>query len=110
MTPTEIFGAGMAILNVIFIPILKVMWDRIKEAKEEGIAQAAFAIKEVTAISDEAKALAIDALDKLHAHKLHIAENYISVKRFEGFEATLFKKLDSIESKLDGKQDKAGNH
>lgn len=103
----------VGIFQIALIPILKVMWDRIKEAKQEGIAQAAIAIKEVTSTAEESKRLAIEAQVMHNTLRVHLAENYTSLKRLEQLETALFKKLDAIESKqddlrkqIDGKADK----
>lgn len=104
-TPISL-AIGVAVFQVVLIPILKVMWDRIKEAKAEGIAQAAGAINEVTNTADEAKKLAIEAKVDINSLRIHMAENYTSLKRLEALEVALFKKLDGIEAKLDKKADK----
>lgn len=65
-----------------------------------------FGIKIVGKKIDAADSKAVEALNQIADYKLHVAENYTSLKRFEGFEDALFKKLDKIEEKLDGKQDK----
>lgn len=107
MDGQQLFNIAVSVCGVAGIPLLTFFWNRIKEAKEEGMRQAAIAIAEVQKIADEGKKLAIEAKKDLGELKVHIAENYISVKRFEGFETALFKKLDSIEGKLDKKADKA---
>ena len=76
-----------------------------KSAKDEGLSMSLMA----KAAASEAEALAIRALDTINQHKLHVAENYTSLKRLEALEAALFKKLDTIEGKLDMKADKP-NH
>lgn len=53
-----------------------------------------------------AEAVAAQAKSDLQDYKTHVAENFTSLRRFEGFEVALFKKLDAIEDKLDGKADK----
>lgn len=74
----------MAALNAILIPVLKVMWDKTKDAE----------------------ALAVRALEKLNEHKLHVAQDYISLAMFEKFEERLFDELETIKGKLDRKADK----
>lgn len=78
------FGIAMAALNAILIPVLKVMWDKTKDAE----------------------ALAVRALEKLNEHKLHVAQDYISLAMFEKFEERLFDELETIKGKLDRKADK----
>jgi len=93
--------------------ILKMIFDRIKDAKDSGVL-AVVGLKdhiedrhkEASQTAIEAKLLAIRSLDQLNNHKLYVAENYPSLKRLEQLEAALFKKLDAIEGKLDRKQDK----
>lgn len=84
-------------------PGIQVLFDLIL-----GIAAFAciFGIKITEKKIDAADAKAVEALKQIADYKLHVAENYTSLKRFEGFEDALFKKLDKIEEKLDGKQDK----
>ena len=97
--------------------ILKMIFDRIADAKSSGIA-AAQAVKTELAsdikswhddchvIALEAKTLGVRSLDELNRHKLHVAESYVGLARMEKLEAAIFKKLDSIEEKLDRKMDK----
>lgn len=56
--------------------------------------------------ADDAHARADHAVDQLHQIKLHVAENYVSLKRFESFEKAIFDKLDAISDKIDKKADK----
>lgn len=42
----------------------------------------------------------------LSIHKLHVAENYVTKSDLNKTVEALFNKLDRIENKLDGKQDK----
>lgn len=84
MSDSVIISLIGLVVSSICLPVIKYLFGRIKEVE----------------------LLAISALDKLNQLKLHVAENYTSLKRFEGFENALFKKLDSIEEKLDHKVDK----
>ena len=95
MSDSVIISLIGLIISGVCWPVLKVLWGRIEQTKTEAMNAAA-----------EAEKLAISALDKINQHRLHVAESYTSLKRFEGFETALFKKLDSIEDKLDGKVDK----
>lgn len=56
--------------------------------------------------ADDAHARADHAIEQLHQNKLHVAENYVSLKRFESFEGAIFDKLDAIADKIDKKADK----
>lgn len=82
--------------------------EKSEREKAVGDAKAAAekAADEAKSAADAAHTIAVQALDELAKYRLHVAENYTSLKRFEGFEAALFKKLDAIEGKLDGKADK----
>lgn len=101
-------------VTLILLPLLAFLGSRqlsrVDKDIADGRASAEKALKETEASlmlrADEGHALAVRALDKLNEHKTHVAETYTSLQRFEGFESALFKKLDSIESKLDGKADK----
>lgn len=84
MSDSVIISLVGLVVSGVCLPVIKYLFGRIKDV--EGIA--------------------ISALDKLNQLKLHVAENYTSLKRFEGFETALFKKLDTIEEKLDHKADK----
>ena len=54
----------------------------------------------------ELKAADISLADKVQGIELLVAGQYVTRIELKGFEDALFKKLDRIESKLDGKQDK----
>lgn len=75
-----IFGA----VATVVMPAITMLLNRIKEAAE---------------IANKAKS-------DLQDYRTYVAENFTSLRRFEGFETALFKKLDAIEDKLDGKADK----
>lgn len=96
------FNVVASIAGVLALFVLNMAFARIAEAKKAGTDAAAAA----NARAAEAEDRAAEALQVLNAFKLYVAENYTSLKRFEGFEVALFKKLDSIEQKLDGKADK----
>lgn len=107
------FNVVASIAGVLALFVLNMAFSRITEAKHAGIAAAeqaksaaAVAVATAQARAEEALSTAERSRQELHDHKLHVAENYISVKRFEGFETAIFKKLDAIENKLDGKADK----
>lgn len=87
-------NVGQVIVYIV-IPLLAWLFKREVHAAEEK--------------AKEAKELAVSALDKLNLHKLHVAEQYVHAERFTAFESAIFRKLDTIEAKLDGKQDKAGH-
>ena len=97
------FNLAVLLVGVLGSFGARQVMERIKEAKAAGTDAGAAATKRAEAAHE----LAVEAHEALHAHRLHIAEYYVSVKRFEGFEAALFKKLDSIEEKLDRKADKS---
>lgn len=84
MSDSVIISLVGLVLSGVCLPVIKYLFGRIKEVE----------------------IIAISALERLNALKLHVAENYTSLKRFEGFETALFKKLDQIEDKLDSKVDK----
>ena len=115
----EFGGATLLVgaVTLVLLPLLAFLGSRqLKRMDEDELAgrqTAAANLKTATdAIAErmqETHGLAVRGLDELNRHKLHIAENYVSTKRFEGFEAALFKKLDVIEDKLDRKVDKGHN-
>jgi len=47
-----------------------------------------------------------NAHKRISDHELHVAQNYIHIKNFEKMESRIFTKLDRIEEKIDGKEDK----
>ena len=120
----QIFNGVIAFGAFCGVFILKMIFDRIADAKRTGQDAAAgvqavltstkeaieFAIdkrhEECRDIAIEAKTLAVRGLDKLNEHRLEIAQHYVSAERLEKLEAALFRKLDAIEAKLDGKADK----
>ena len=113
MNGQELFNVAITICGMAGIPLLKFFWDRIKEAKAEAIAAAHDATKEMKSTADEAKRLAIDALDKLNSHRLHVASNHPTNSAIEKMEKqiaemgrSLFEELKEISQKLDGKADK----
>lgn len=98
------------LVNIVFgicsiaVPIAyKVLASQIKEAKEAAATQVAPAM----ALASEAKGIALDFARSLNEFKLHVAQNYPPNKRIEDMEDKLMRTLERIESKLDGKQDKA---
>jgi hypothetical protein len=91
----EILNLALTLLGIVAPFIAKVIFDKIKDAKAEAMKTA-----------EEGKALAIEALRRYNELRIMVAEEYVSNGRFEGFEKTLFQKLDRIELKLDQKVDK----
>ena len=99
MSGAEIFAAAMAIMNVIGVPVFMKLFKDIRDADKSATAALALAL--------EGKELSVDALDKLNQHKLHVAQDYISLAAFEKFETRLFNDIEIIKTKLDAKADKA---
>ena len=79
-----ILNLAIGVVTAVIMPLLAMLVTRIKTAED----------------------VATKAAMDLQAYKTIVAENYISVRRFEGFEDALFKKLDAIWDKLDDKADK----
>lgn len=102
-----LFNIGMTVLGTAGVPLLMFFWNRIKEAKEEGIKQAGLAMAPVLALASESKLIAIDALSRLNQLELRIAKEYVSQQHFERFETRLFQELETIKEKLDNKADKS---
>ena len=57
-------------------------------------------------LATEAKLKARIANEALQDHRLHVAENYVCLKRFEGFESAIFERLDKIAARMDEKADR----
>lgn len=98
MSGQEIFAAVMLILNGIGGTALFRLMNKLDKAGTDST--------EALAIAKESKEIGIDALEKLNAHKLHVAQDYISLAAFEKFETRLFGELETIKNKLDQKADK----
>ena len=92
MTGAEIFAITMALINVVGMPVLLKIFSDVRAA--DKVAVAAFAL------AAEGKLLSSEALEKLHAHKLHVAQDYISTQAFEKFETRLFNELESIKADM----------
>lgn len=65
--------------------------------------------REIEKRTEEAHMLAVRALDSLNTHRIHVAESFVSAKRYEAFEGKIMDSLERIEAKLDRKVDKAGH-
>lgn len=78
------FNACMAIAGTVGIPVAKMLFAKLDAAEKK----------------------ASESKDALSDYKLHVANSYVSLERFQGFEEAIFKKLDRIEIKLDDKADK----
>lgn len=102
-----VFNSIVGLGGFFALFVLNTIMGKIDAAKEAGKNAASEVEARVKPVADEAKMLSVKALDKLNVHERHVAEHYISVPRFEGFEKALFTKLDSIEEKLDRKVDKS---
>lgn len=89
------------------IPLAIFFWNRINQAKEEGVKQAALAIIPIQETANEAKKLSIEALSRLNQFELRVAKEYVSQQHFEKFEDRLFREIETIKDKLDDKADKA---
>ena len=79
-----LFNAGLGVVSVVVLPTLSMLFSRIKNAED----------------------VASKAKSDLQEYKTKVAEDYVSVKRFEGFEERLFGELKAIKDKLDDKADK----
>ncbi len=53
-----------------------------------------------------AETYAAKAQSDLENYKLHVAEHFLSLRRFEGFEERLFLELKAIKDALAGKEDR----
>ena len=76
--------------------ILKLLFDRINQAKLDAMA-----------LAQEAKNIALDALKRHNEFELKVTKDYVSAAQFEKFEDRLFKELDDIKESLKSKADKA---
>lgn len=114
METTTAIGIGSIL--TIAVGVLKVIWDRIKDARDEGVKQASIAVSAVKDTADEAKRLAIEAKEDLNEHRMHVAINHPTNAAITKMELALekignqlFGELKEISIKLDGKMDK-NNH
>lgn len=96
MTGAEIFAAAMALLNVVGVPIVMRLFNGMNKAKEDATAG--------LALAGEAKGIALDFAKELNQHKLHVAQEYLSVqafeKVFEKFETRVMGELEAIKTDM----------
>jgi hypothetical protein len=102
----ELLNLALALLGIVAPFVAKVIFDKIKDAKEVALKAAEDAKEQALRIGEEAKAVAIRALDELNRHKLHVAEHYVTAPRLESLESKIMDSLKRIEEKLDQKVDK----
>lgn len=96
-----------------------------KAEKDLGEAKAAIMVEihdtvteatnQVRAVAEEGKRLAVQSLDRLNQHELHVARNHPTNAAIDKLEAqiagvgrTISSEIKALSIKLDGKQDKAG--
>lgn len=95
MDGQTLFNIGISIAAGLGIPLLTFFWNRIKESKEESMK-----------LAQEAKDIALNALQRHNAFELTVTKEYVSMQHFEKFEQRLFGELETIKDKLDNKADK----